>query len=334
LRLSLTVVIPALNEERRLPSLLAKLESQTRRPQQIIVADAHSTDRTRELAEKAGALVVDGGRPAVGRNAGAAVATGDLLLFLDADDDPDPDWIERAVAEFVDRGLVVASTILEPIEHDATSEFSCDMVNAYLQLMQYVQPHAPGFCILVRREVHERIGGFDESLALAEDHDYAQRAAEIGKFRILKTAPMRTSMRRVAKEGLVRMAFIVVYSELFVLSGFPMKSIPFAYEFGSYGSAGTFRRRATRLHELLGRMAQPVVTLSSDGWSRLRSALEAGGDGDGLESTLGGLDGSELVELSRYVRARSQAAARIPPIMMPRAGRSARKLKRKVRDAE
>lgn len=334
MRLSLTVVIPTLNEEQRLPSLLSKLAVQTRRPDCIIVADARSTDRTRELAEKTGATVVDGGKPAVGRNAGAAAATTDLVLFLDADDDPDPGWIERAVAEFVDRGLDVASTTIEPVEHDPMTEFSCDVVNAYLQLMQYVQPHAPGFCILVRRQLHERIGGFDVSLALAEDHDYAQRAGQVGKFRILRNAPMRTSMRRVEKEGLVRMAFIVVYTELFVLSGVPIKRIPFEYEFGSFEAAGVSRRRIRRLQGVLGRLAEPVVTLSSDGWARLRSVLEAEGDGEGLERALAELSSSELLELSRYVRARARAGARIPPIMMRRAGSSGRKLMRQIRNAE
>lgn len=334
MRLSLTVVIPTLNEEQRLPSLLSKLAVQTRRPDSIIVADAHSTDRTRELAEKTGAIVVDGGTPAIGRNAGAAVATTDLLLFLDADVDPDPDWIERAVAEFVDRGLDVAGTTIEPVEHDAMTEFSCDVVNAYLQLMQYVQPHAPGFCILARRTLHERIGGFDESLALAEDHDYVQRAGEVGKFRILRNSPMRTSMRRVEKEGLFRMAFIVVYTELFMLSGIPIKRIPFEYEFGSFETASASRRRAQRLHGALGKFAEPVVTLTADGWARLRAVLETEGDGEGLERVLAELSNSELLELTRYVHTRARAGARIPPIMMRRAGKSGRKLLRQIRNVE
>jgi hypothetical protein len=96
--------------------------------------------------------------------------------------------------------------------------------------MQYVVPHAPGFCILVRREVHEAIGGFDETLVLAEDHDYVQRAAQLGKFRVLQSAPMPTSMRRVEKEGLVGLAFKYVYSEVFVITGQPIKKVPFEYE--------------------------------------------------------------------------------------------------------
>jgi len=70
---TLAVVIPALNEAERLPLLLDSLDRQTRRADRIVVADARSADGTRAIAEARGALVVEGGMPAVGRNAGARV---------------------------------------------------------------------------------------------------------------------------------------------------------------------------------------------------------------------------------------------------------------------
>ena len=100
--------------------------------------------------------------------------------------------------------------------------------------MQYVAPHAPGFCILVRREVHEAIGGFDETVVLAEDHDYVQRAAEHGTFRVLRDCMVRTSMRRIEKEGLVRLAFKYLYCELYVVTGRPIREVPFDYEFAAF----------------------------------------------------------------------------------------------------
>ena len=101
---TLTIVIPTLNEAERLPDLLGTLSRQTRRPDQIVVADAGSTDDTRTVAEQHGAQVVDGGKPAAGRNAGARVATGELILFLDADDELDDDFVGSAVDEFEERG--------------------------------------------------------------------------------------------------------------------------------------------------------------------------------------------------------------------------------------
>ncbi|MBI5350419.1 MAG: glycosyltransferase, partial [Chloroflexi bacterium] len=95
----LSVIIPALNEAATLPQLLHALNHQTRKPDEIIVADAGSKDDTRQIACDHGASVVDGGLPAVGRNAGAAAATGDIFLFLDSDVLPRPTFIARALKE-------------------------------------------------------------------------------------------------------------------------------------------------------------------------------------------------------------------------------------------
>jgi glycosyltransferase involved in cell wall biosynthesis len=95
-----TVVIPTFNEADRLPVLLAHLDAQTIAPDEVIVADACSSDDTRAIAIAHGARVVEGGMPGPGRNAGAKAARSDLLLFMDADAAPAPEFLERAVAEF------------------------------------------------------------------------------------------------------------------------------------------------------------------------------------------------------------------------------------------
>ena len=81
----LSIIIPCKNEEEQLPKLLASIKRQTFTDYEIIVADAHSKDRTREIAESFGARVVEGGMPGPGRNKGALQAQGTHLLFLDAD---------------------------------------------------------------------------------------------------------------------------------------------------------------------------------------------------------------------------------------------------------
>ena len=324
---TLTVVIPTLNEAERLPALLTLLAEQTQRPDAVVIADAGSTDATRALAAAAGAVVVDGGKPAVGRNAGAAVSTTDLILFLDADDEPGPDWIALAVAEFEERDLFAAAGQVEPLERDAANVFACEVVNLYLQLMQYVVPHAPGFCILVRREVHEQIGGFDETVVLAEDHEYVQRAAQVGKFRILRSAPMPTSMRRIEKEGLVTLSFKYLYSEIYVISGQPIKEIPFEYEFAAFDrdKRETVQVGLDKVRERLRTVGDPLARLSERGVERLR-LLGDELSPDSMERLLREMAPDELHELHKYVAGRIELTRRMRPIVLRRMRRTGDRL--------
>jgi len=228
------VVVPVLDEANRLPGLLDCLDRQSLRPVEVVIADGGSTDGTREIARSRGAHVVTGGRPAHGRNAGAREATGDLILFLDADCEPSQRFIELAVAEFVARGLSVTGARVSPIERSPDYIVACWTAGLYLRAMQYVAPHAAGACMLVRRDVHELIGGFDESLLLAEDHDYVRRAAKCGKFRILNRVALPVSMRRVEQEGRIRLGLKYAYCEFRTLAGLQIREMPFEYEFASY----------------------------------------------------------------------------------------------------
>jgi glycosyltransferase involved in cell wall biosynthesis len=315
---TVTVVVPALNEAERLPLLIDTLERQTRRPDQIVIADAGSTDGTREIGERRGAQVVDGGKPAAGRNAGARVATKDLVLFLDADDELSDDFIGVAVQEFVERGLVVGTAFVEPIERTPENIFACEVVNLYLDVMQYVSPHAPGFCILVQRDVHHRIGGFDETVVLAEDHDYVQRAAEKGKFRVLRSQRVGTSMRRIEKEGLVRLAFKYLYCELYVVTGRPIREVPFDYEFAAFAPAEKSDARVAidALRERVGSLADATVSSSSDGLEALVRLGSADVSPAAFDRALHDLGGDDLKRLERYIGARARLARRAPAKVM------------------
>jgi glycosyltransferase involved in cell wall biosynthesis len=309
---TLTVVVPALNEAERLPLLLDTLDGQTTCADQVVVADAGSTDGTRQIAAARGAIVVDGGKPAAGRNAGARAATGDLLLFLDADDQLHETFIEDCVREFQDRGLTCATTFMEPIEREPGNVLACEVANLYMDAMQYVAPHAPGFCILIRRDAHEAIGGFDETVLLAEDHEYVQRAAEIGKFRVLRDARVGTSMRRIEKEGLVRLAFMYLYCELYVVTGRPIKKVPFDYEFAAFAPAERTEAQLAIgvLRERLGELAEGALEASSDGLDALLRLGSREVDPRAFESALRGLRADDVRRLTRYVGARVRLARR------------------------
>ena len=82
----LSVVIPALDEERHLAQLLSDIQRQSLRPEEVIVVDAGSTDATVQIAKQSQAVVLHGEPPvARGRNLGGFSAAGELIFFLDAD---------------------------------------------------------------------------------------------------------------------------------------------------------------------------------------------------------------------------------------------------------
>lgn len=231
---TLSVVIPTMNEEDYLPRLLASVKAQTLQPIEVIVADAGSTDRTREIAESFGARVVKGGMPGAGRNRGAEASSGELIFFLDADVElKDLRFFEKAVTDFEALGLDIATADVMPIEGSAFDRFSHRVYNRYVRLLGKWRPHAPGFCILVRRELHDAIGGFDETVTFLEDQDYVSRGNKAGSFGFLpKHVRVYVSTRRQKRDGYISMYAKYILAEIHMLLIGPIRHDKFNYTFG------------------------------------------------------------------------------------------------------
>lgn len=197
-----SVVIPALNEERYLPLLLEDLSRQTLPVHEVIVADAGSTDATARVARAAGARIVRGGHPAEGRNEGARGATGDWLLFLDADVRLPENAVEVALSEMARERLDSASSWFAP---DAPSRFMRVhhwMTAWYFRVSSKLGwPHSIGAFLLLPRAVHEKMGGFDTTIRVAEDQDYVRRLARMGRYGFLRKPSVVIAARRFEKEG-------------------------------------------------------------------------------------------------------------------------------------
>lgn len=275
---TVSVIIPTLNEVAFLPGLLDALNAQTCPPSEIIVADAGSKDGTVEAAKARGANVVPGGMPGPGRNAGARAATGDLFLFFDADVLPHSNFIEHAVEEFTQDGYAVATCGTDALSDDLGDKIITEATNLYLQIIQPISPHAPGFGILARRAVHQAIGGFDETLKLSEDHDYVRRASQHGAFGVLTSVRIPVSMRRLEKEGIVGLALKYLWCEMYALAGKPIRSMPFEYEFGAFQTPSLAKGHTlidiTELRAQLGRFENPIQRLSQTGLEQLRRWVE------------------------------------------------------------
>jgi len=265
-----SVIIPTLNEVPVLGRLLAALAAQTHPPAEVIIADAGSTDGTGDLALAAGATVVVGPRagPGAGRNDGARVATGDVLVFLDADTEPDPDFLSAALVEMDRRDLAVATCPMVGLSTNALNRAMADMANNYMLILETLSPRAPGWCILIRREVHDAIGGFDESARMAEDHDYVQRASAQGRFGVLRDVRIAVSMRRIEEEGFLQLAVKYAWCEAHAFAGRPVHHTPFEYRLGGHYSMGDtaarsrWRKQQRLLRLQLRRARRPILRLA------------------------------------------------------------------------
>jgi glycosyltransferase involved in cell wall biosynthesis len=227
----ISIIIPTLNEEKYLPLLLESLKKQSFGDYEIIMADAGSQDATLEIAKKYGARVVMGGLPGPGRNSGARVAKGDILLFLDADVVLPEGFLARAAAEFKRKNLGLAGFPIGIISQNAFERYVNVFANIAGRLTWRVSPHA---CVatMVTKKLHQSIGGFDESILLLEDICYAKAAAKAGKAGYINDKVF-TSDRRFQKEGLGLYGKYFL-AELYTFFIGPIRSDIFHYKFNHY----------------------------------------------------------------------------------------------------
>ncbi len=225
----ISIIIPAWNEEKYLPKLLQCIKKQSYKNYEIIVADAKSTDKTRQIAKKYGCRIVKGGVPAVGRNNGAKVAKGDILLFLDADCLIEKDFLENALNDIKKRELDVAGSYLYPSSNRLIDNFFLNFFNLWIFITQLSYANAAGSGIFCKKWMHKKINGFDEAIKLSEDMDYVKRCGKQGKFRIIKNSKVVYSMRRFEKEGRIKVALKLFMSGFYRLIFGEIRSDVFKY---------------------------------------------------------------------------------------------------------
>ena len=197
--MKLSVIVPAFNEERLLPATLVNLKEVVPPPFELIVCDNNSTDRTGEVARAAGAQLVfePVNQISRARNRGAAAATGDWLLFVDADSLPSRDLILETT-EAIQSGLVLAGGATVEFEtRDLFVRFWLALWNTASRLMRW----AAGSYVFVEASAFREVGGFSEDLYAGEELDLFRRLKRLARRRgrriaILHRHPLRTSDRK------------------------------------------------------------------------------------------------------------------------------------------
>jgi glycosyltransferase involved in cell wall biosynthesis len=230
----LSVVIPALNEERHIGSLLADVAGQTRKADEVIVVDAGSEDDTVTLVRHFPDVVLLAGSPpvAVGRNLGGRRARGDVLIFLDADVRLPENFFEDFLREFEDRRLDLACPSYVPHDSTPTIRGVHGFFNLLFTLFEKRLPSGAGHCIAVRREVFQKSRGFDPSIKF-DDIEFIRRLAKGHRFGIVAER-VYVSDRRYREHGVPKMLLRYLLMSLFFALGRYRWANHIEYEFGRH----------------------------------------------------------------------------------------------------
>jgi len=190
--IKLSVVIPCLNEEGTISTLLEGLVTQYwHEPWEVIISDNGSTDATMEIVEKYKdrlpfLTVIDAsGRKGASyaRNMGVKAAKGELIAFCDADDEVAPGWLAAIANGILKYGFVASRLDAEKLsDREALkakgNRRQRDGLIAYYYTDYF--PHASTQGLGIKRSIHESINGFDEAMLGCEDCDYCWRAQFAG----------------------------------------------------------------------------------------------------------------------------------------------------------
>ena len=202
----ISIVVPAFNEERLLGESLAQIQSAAKVFRQrswefeLIVCDNNSTDRTAEIARAAGATVVfePVNQIARARNSGAAAATGDWLIFVDADSHPSAELFSDVAGQIISGDCLAGGVTV----HLDEKHFVTGLVSGIWNGVSRIFKLMAGSFIFCDAAVFRKTGGFSNELFAAEELELSKRlkklAKETGKrMVILHRHPLVTSARKM-----------------------------------------------------------------------------------------------------------------------------------------
>ncbi|MEO6183196.1 MAG: glycosyltransferase [Verrucomicrobiota bacterium] len=204
--MKISIVVPAFNEEKLIGKSLERINSAANAfhrlgwPTETIVCDNNSTDRTAEIARASGATVVFEpiNQIARARNCGAAAATGDWLVFVDADSHPGAELFADVASE-IKKGKAIAGGSTLRLDHP---DYAARLVTELWNVTSRVLHWAAGAFIFCEATAFKTIGGFSQELFAGEELDLCKKLIRLARKQkrqvvILHQHPLMTSGRKI-----------------------------------------------------------------------------------------------------------------------------------------
>ncbi|MEM9650002.1 MAG: TIGR04283 family arsenosugar biosynthesis glycosyltransferase, partial [Bacteroidota bacterium] len=200
---TISVIIPVLNEEKILGSVLNNLKktSTSEKIKEVICVDGGSTDGTAAIAKNHGAILLHSKRGRAKQlNLGAKHATGDILYFLHADT-LTPKNFDLQILSAVQDGFETGCFRMEFDTKNPILRFF-----AYLSRLNHALCRGGDQSLFIKRGLFEKTKGFDEDYLIYEDTEFITRLYQETAFKILPDAVL-TSARKYREKGWIRVQF-------------------------------------------------------------------------------------------------------------------------------
>jgi glycosyltransferase involved in cell wall biosynthesis len=211
----ISFIIPAHNEEALIGRALTSIRNAADKlsePSEVIVVNDASTDGTEQIAREFGATVVPVEFRQISRtrNAGAAKASGSILLFVDADTMVTPEVVSAAVNAIRNGAVGGGCTV----RFDGRTPLYARLALPLLILSFRVMKFAAGCFLFCRRDAFEAVGGFDKELFASEEVALSRALKQHGRFVILRET-VTTSGRKVRSHSMWEIIGILLRALMF-----------------------------------------------------------------------------------------------------------------------
>jgi len=234
-----SVIIPTLNEEKFLPKLLTDLKNQNEKNFEVIIVDGASDDRTKEVAEQDWQIPIrffeiKERNVSSQRNFGAKKASGEYLIFLDADCRIYKNFTQKLEKIINKKKGLIFIPSLTPEKKSPQMDLIFKLINFFIEISQSLtKPFSAGGSLIIEKIFFDKIEGFDEKTYLAEDHNLIYKASLWGvKTKFLPQIKVKFSLRRLRKEGELKLIYKYLYASLYFLTKGKIDKKIFDYPMG------------------------------------------------------------------------------------------------------
>lgn len=216
--MKISIIIPTLNEEEKLPQLLDVLSKYTYTYEEIIIVDAKSTDNTVKIAKsypKVSVIEDHVASRSEQMNTGVKAAKGDVFYFIHADVIP-PSSFEEDIRELIKNGVDLGCYRFQFDKKALPLQF-----NAWWTRFDFMFCRGGDQTLFVKKSVFEELEGFDPEYVIMEDFDFIRRARKKFKFKIIPKDVV-VSARKYEKNSYLKVNLVNLWSYwIFMLGGSP-----------------------------------------------------------------------------------------------------------------